>query len=128
MREYVPGDRSEHRLARHDPAPPPRGTRSGRTLADVVILVDTAWDGDDADITWWTSRCVARPRRHGPTWTRATGSGSSPTATGAGGWRRGTAERHDYRIAEAMLAEDPGVDPGSDGFSRLPGRPCRRAR
>ena len=121
VREYVPGDRQR---SINWPATTRRGRLQVNTFQaersqDVVILVDTAWDGDDAehhvvDIALRGAAAAARA------YLDARDRVGFITYRYRARWLApGHGQRHYYRIAEAMLTQDREwtADPG---FSRLP--------
>ena len=121
VREYVPGDRQR---SINWPATTRRGRLQVNTFQaersqDVVILVDTAWDGDDArhhvvDIALRGAAAAARA------YLDARDRVGFITYRYRARWLApGHGQRHYYRIAEAMLTQDREwtQDPG---FSRLP--------
>ena len=121
VREYVPGDRQR---SINWPATTRRGRLQVNTFQaersqDVVILVDTAWDGDDdehhvVDIALRGAAAAARA------YLDARDRVGFITYRYRARWLApGHGQRHYYRIAEAMLAQDREwtQDPG---FSRLP--------
>ena len=121
VREYVPGDRQR---SINWPATTRRGRLQVNTFQaersqDVVILVDTAWDGDDAehhvvDIALRGAAAAARA------YLDARDRVGFITYRYRARWLApGHGQRQYYRIAEAMLVQDREwtQDPG---FSRLP--------
>jgi uncharacterized protein (DUF58 family) len=121
VREYVPGDRQR---SINWPATTRRGRLQVNTFQaersqDVVILVDTAWDGDDAerhvvDIALRGASGAARAYldardRVGFITYRYRARWLAPAH----------GQRHYYRIAEAMLTQDREWTQDT-GFSRLP--------
>jgi uncharacterized protein (DUF58 family) len=121
VREYVPGDRQR---SINWPATTRRGRLQVNTFQaersqDVVILVDTAWDGDDdehhvVDIALRGAAAAARA------YLDARDRVGFITYRYRARWLApGHGQRHYYRIAEAMLTQDREwtQDPG---FSRLP--------
>ena len=121
VREYVPGDRQR---SINWPATTRRGRLQVNTFQaersqDVVILVDTAWDGDDAehhvvDIALRGAAAAARA------YLDARDRVGFITYRYRARWLApGHGQRHYYRIAEAMLAQDRDWTQDT-GFSRLP--------
>ena len=121
VREYVPGDRQR---SINWPATTRRGRLQVNTFQaersqDVVILFDTAWDGDDAehhvvDIALRGAAAAARAYldvrdRVGFITYRYRARWLAP----------GHGQRHYYRIAEAMLSQEREWTQDT-GFSRLP--------
>ena len=120
VREYVPGDRQR---SINWPATTRRGRLQVNTFQaersqDVVILVDTAWDGDDSghvvDIALRGAAAAARAYldtrdRVGFITYRYRARWLAP----------GHGQRQYYRIAEAMLTQDRDWTEDT-GFSRLP--------
>lgn len=121
VREYVPGDRQR---SINWPATTRRGRLQVNTFQaersqDVVILVDTAWDGDDAehhvvDIALRGAAAAARA------YLDARDRVGFITYRYRARWLApGHGQRHYYRIAEAMLTQDREWTQDT-GFSRLP--------
>ncbi len=121
VREYVPGDRQR---SINWPATTRRGRLQVNTFQaersqDVVILVNTAWDGDDAehhvvDIALRGAAAAARA------YLDARDRVGFITYRYRARWLvPGQGQRHYYRIAEAMLTQDREWTPDT-GFSRLP--------
>ncbi len=121
VREYVPGDRQR---SINWPATTRRGRLQVNTFQaersqDVVILVDTAWDGDDDEhhvVDIALRGAAAAARAYLDTRDRV---GFITYRYRARWLAPGHGQRHYYRIAEAMLTQDRDwtQDPG---FSRLP--------
>ena len=121
VREYVPGDRQR---SINWPATTRRGRLQVNTFQaersqDVVILVDTAWDGDDTErhvVDIALRGAAAAARAYLDTRDRV---GFITYRYRARWLAPGHGQRHYYRIAEAMLTQDRDWT-ADTGFSRLP--------